>query len=65
VRAVVSPGAGVLGWIDYFRTLSYLAALAIWIFSFFEKEPARGTLSPEAEVFLGNLQRRLSVGRRA
>lgn len=65
VRAVATPGAGIFGWIGYFRTLGYLAALAIWIFSFFEKEPARGTLSPEAEVFLGNLQRRLSVGRRA
>ena len=65
VHALSAPSAGVLNWIDYFRAVSYLAALAIWTFSFFQKEPARGTLSPEAKVFLGTLQRRLSVGRGA
>lgn len=65
VRAFALPSSGVLGWIDYVRIFGYLMALLVWNFSFFQNEPVRGTLSPEAEVFLGNLHRRLSIGRGA
>lgn len=65
VLIYAAPQTALANTIIHLHSFGYLMALLVWNFSFFQNEPVRGTLSPEAEIFLGNLHRRLSIGREA
>lgn len=64
IRIFVQPGSMSDHALGYVGSAAYLTAVAVWTFSFFQEEPVRGTLSPAAEVFIGNLHRKFSLGRR-
>ncbi len=64
IRVFVQPGSASYYAVGYVDSMAYLLAVGVWAISFFQAEPVRGTLSPAAELFLGNLHRRFSLGRR-